>query len=417
MKKKLLTLLFISFCLNFYAQVKYEKSYFINNEGIKTECFIKNKDKNENPIDFEYKLSADEAQIMKADIKTVKEFKIGEVLKYERSAVKIDTSNDKLDRLGEKREPLLKDKNVFLKVLVEGEATLYEYRGQGITRYFYKTGSLPIEALVYKRYYVEGTSLTELAVNNDFQKQLWTNLNCGNKSIDQALKLKYNRKELVEYFIDFNRCKNNNFVDFSDKFEQGSVNFKVKAGIASSSLKASNNFSPEDVNFGNKVGFTFGGEIEYISPFNRNKWSIFLAPTYSSYNNETQSQAKIHDNPFDLNTGTSQTWKASFSNLDIAVGIRYYMFLNDKSKIFLTGSYIASKLFNSEFHDANTSGYELDVKFAGSIAYGVGYSFKNKFNVEIKHITQKVLTGYTSWESKYNTTSVVFGYTIFDSKK
>ena len=411
--KENLALLLILFCLNLNAQVNYEKSYFIDNGGSKTECFIKNKDKSESPSSFEYKLKLEESQILSFDVKNVKEVKIGEVLKYERSTVKLDTSNVKIDALDENREPEWKEVTVFLKVLVESQATLYEYKQGNSIKYFYKVGNSSVEQLIYKKYIVETDNSTNLTINSDFQKQLWTNLNFGSKNIDEFLKMEYNRKDLIGYFIDYNKSKNNDVVDFSKKMAKGSLNFKVNAGIASSSLSVSNSLIPVDFKFSNKINSTFGTEAEYIMPFNRNKWSVFLAVSYNSYKNETD--ATIHNSGPFLTDDVVQKWNASFSYLDFALGFRHYMFINNNSKMFISGNLSVYNELESDIH--NDSSIMLNAEMNTSFGYGIGYSYKNKFNVELKRSSPNIFANYIYWNSNYSVTSVIFGYTIFDSKK
>lgn len=402
------------FSVNFYAQVNFEKSYFIDNSGTKTECFIKNDDRYDTPINFKYKLSLEDSQIKIATIKTIKEFKIGEILKYQRENVKIDTSNVNLDALSKKREPEWKELTVFLKVIIESGASLYEYKNGNIKKYFYKTEKIPVEQLVFKKYIVEGSNLTKLTLNNDFQRQLWTNLNCGNNEIKMLTKLEYSRKDLAEYFIKYNNCKNNNVTNFDKNLAKGSFNFKAKAGLSSSSLSISNKDSSVDADFGNKSSFTFGTELEYIMPFNRNKWSIFLATSYNSYQNETIIRMRNNSGalfPEDI----LRKWNASFSHLNFELGLKYYMFINDNSKIFINAFCAVSKGLNSDIHD--DSSFDLESEFGSSLGYGVGYSFKNKFSIEIKHNSSDIFANNIYWNSKYSMTSLVFGYTVFNTKK
>ena len=53
--KNLLVISFLFYLTFSYSQITFEKGYFISNDGIKTECFIKNLDWRNNPTEFEYK--------------------------------------------------------------------------------------------------------------------------------------------------------------------------------------------------------------------------------------------------------------------------------------------------------------------------------------------------------------------------
>ena len=131
MKKKLYPILLIcSFfvIVNTEGQIRFENGYFIDLSGNKTVCLIRNKDWMFNPYSFEYKLD-DNSQKLKKGIADVKEFGIGDCIKYLSTSVQMDTSTDKLDdaAMSNTYNPEWKEMHVFLKVLVEGKASLYIY--------------------------------------------------------------------------------------------------------------------------------------------------------------------------------------------------------------------------------------------------------------------------------------------------
>jgi len=55
MKKLFTFLLMLTACFT-YSQINYEAGYFIDNNGKKTECLIKNVAWKNSPLNFEYKL-------------------------------------------------------------------------------------------------------------------------------------------------------------------------------------------------------------------------------------------------------------------------------------------------------------------------------------------------------------------------
>jgi len=146
------TLLFLFiFSITGFAQINLEKGYFINNQGVKTECLIKNNDWRNNPVKFEYKIKEED----KSNIKTVeliKEFSVVGKFKFIRVTVDIDRSSSYIEDLSDKRQPQFKSEVFFLKELVSGEASLYQYVDNGLIRYFYSTNNSNIKQLVYKEY-------------------------------------------------------------------------------------------------------------------------------------------------------------------------------------------------------------------------------------------------------------------------
>ena len=172
MKKQLLILAFLSITiLRSYSQIKFENGYFINDTNQKVECLIKNIDWRNNPIEFEYMLSQN-AIIQKASIKTVKEFGINGVTKYIRTTVNIDRSSDDLKNMSSERNPIFQEEQLFLKVLVEGKASLLLYENGNLTRFFFKTNDSITSQLVYKQYLAEN----RISQNNYFRQQLFSRL-------------------------------------------------------------------------------------------------------------------------------------------------------------------------------------------------------------------------------------------------
>ena len=54
--KKIVVILIAIISLKGFSQIKFENGYFINNSDEKIECLIKNKDWDDNPVKFNYKL-------------------------------------------------------------------------------------------------------------------------------------------------------------------------------------------------------------------------------------------------------------------------------------------------------------------------------------------------------------------------
>ena len=151
MKKKLLLALTVIFAINSYSQISFESGYFINNSNQKTECFIKNIDWANNPTEFEYKLT-EKSEKKKATIKTVKEFSIYDTSKYVRATINIDISRNSNDELSTTKKAIFKEEELFLKVLIEGKASLYLYKYSNLTKFFFSKDGSKTEQLIFKKY-------------------------------------------------------------------------------------------------------------------------------------------------------------------------------------------------------------------------------------------------------------------------
>ncbi|RFN58426.1 porin family protein [Marixanthomonas ophiurae] len=394
MKKTILILLVSFLSLNTFAQIKFEKGYFINNQGIKTNCLIKNMDWRDSPTEIEYKLSENE-KVKKASIATIKEFKVSETQKYERHIVEIDRSSDVLSRINYKKKPTFKEEQLFLKVLVEGNATLYLYKDSNLSRYFYKTETKEIEQLVFKKYIIETYKVAE---NNRYKQQLWNNLKCDDYSMNSIDKIGYNAGNLTRFFVKYNECINAEYYDYTKNQNKLVFNLSIRPGVRFSTLVIDNAIRNSSfTDFGNNTSFSIGLEGEFKLPFNKNKWALIVEPTYQYLKTEKENQ---------------QTIKVDYTSVEVPAGLRHYFFLNDKSKIFINASYVFDFSLNSviEFEEST----DLEVKSSTNFAFGIGYNFNDRYSAEFRIATKRrILNSYLFWGSEYNNVSFILGYTIF----
>lgn len=407
MKKLVLVSFILIANIQSYSQIVFEKGYFIDNSNQKHECLIKNADWQNNPQSFEYRLS-ENSETQTATIESVREFGFYNDSKYYRDSVDIDRSSENLGRLSETRNPVFEKEVLFLKLIVEGKANLYEYVDGNLVRYFYNIENGPIEQLIYKSYRTNGN---EIIKNVTFRQQLWNNLKCPSFKLREIEKIGYGKKELTSFFIEYSACNDNKANSFEKKGKKDLFHLSIRPRLNNSSLQieaSAPGFTDTEVR--NKRGFGIGVEGEFILPFNRNKWGILFEPTYQVFKEQTSRFSEVvYLNV--LNT------RIEYNSIELPIGVRHYFFLNNESKLFLNASYVAYFSVNSivEFTRADDSKIaSLDISSASNFALGGGYKFKNKFSAEIRYSTKRdILSDYMSYNSKYNTVSIIFGYTVF----
>ena len=145
------------------AQTEYKEGYFINNEGNKISGLIKSFDWSDNPNSFRFKESVD-SEVKSKKLEDVQEFGILSEAKYKRVIVKMEQSNLDMRDVNCNREFYFEQDTVWLKVIVEGQVTLYEYVQSNFTKFFYQIKDNDIEPLLYKKYRKEVH--TQMAENN-----------------------------------------------------------------------------------------------------------------------------------------------------------------------------------------------------------------------------------------------------------
>ncbi|MFI1770774.1 outer membrane beta-barrel protein [Thalassobellus citreus] len=402
MFKKTTFIILLLFLQNTFSQEVFKKGYFINNDNKKNDCLIKINSRL-NPTEFIYKNSNDAKQQIKT-IKSVKEFGIYNTSKYIRKTVYIDRSSDILSNLSSNKKPTLNKEELFLKVLIEGNANLYLFESKSVIRYFYNKENSNIEQLIYKRYKKENED--NVSKNQEYKRQLWNNLKCESLSIIDANKLDYKKTELINFFTKYNQCKNSKYTRFENTEKKDLFNITIRPAFNSSSLSIYEAITRNKTDFGNDSGFRFGIEAEFIiNSIKTNKWSIFFEPTYQSYKSKLEWK----------NGSNSPTYymDATYTSIEIPIGIRYYFSLNNTSKIFVNGAMLVDIPFNSSI-DFNFSPRHLDVETKLNFAFGAGLKFNDKYSLEARYLTNRNLVShYQGWSSKYQTLSIILGYTLF----
>lgn len=405
MKKQLLFLLITILSINCYSQINFEKGYYINNSNQKIDCLIKNIDWLNNPTQFTYKPSENGKQKV-VTIESVKEFGIYNSSKYIRSIVNIDRSGKFTRELSHVKKPIFKKEELFLKVMVEGKANLYSFEEGNLKRYFFNKDNAAIEQLIFKKF---TTPNNKIGVNNGFKQQLWNNLKCKDISQKNIINIDYIGKDLLNFFVRYNKCSASEFITFEQKQKQDLFNLTLRPGIKSTSLSINNRrLNLSDTNFDNELGLSLGIEIELIMPFNKNKWSFIIEPTYQYYKSE---KTKI-DNSFNLIIPETIVSNVDYESIELPIGIRHYFFLNNNSKIFVNGSFVFDFAYDKSILIQRRS--ILKIKTAANLAFGLGYKHNDKYSLELRYFTDRDLFyNYQFWESNYNSLSVIFGYTLY----
>jgi hypothetical protein len=397
MKKILIfTIVLVSY-FNSYSQSSFEKGYFIKNSGEKVECLIKYLDLLYNPQSFNYKLSMDSKEI-KATIEEVKGFEIYNFVKYERHDVKIDRSSEIIDQVSTTRKVNFNEERLFLKVLIEGEASLYQYSESNFLRFFYKKNTTEVKQLVFKSF-TTGFSST-IKKNEYYKQQLLTNLNCEKIKAGKVKSLKYRKSDLVDIFALYNTCANSKMTNYTlenSKKSKAIFNLNIKSGVNFSSFFLGSEFAIRDLSFENKPTLRFGFELEYVMPFNNNKWAFILEPTYNS-----SYKAAKEDT-------VSRETKIEYATIEIPFGLRHYMFVNENSKLFINSSFVFDIPVNSKVTGENN----YDISTVLNYSLGIGYKYKDKISLELRTFTNRDLLGYTTRVGDFQSSSLILGYTIF----
>lgn len=410
--KKLLKIALVFISLNVAAQTNYLKGYFIDNNNQKIECLIKNSDWKNNPTEFDYKLNENESSMTKI-INEVKEFAIIDNSKYLRVTVDIDKSSDNDQNYTTTKEPIFETKTVFLKILVEGSNSLYVYVNNDVpTRFFYNNKALPIQQLIYKKYYNFIEGMNQVNTNSYYRRQLLADVKCGKDNGDDINiinHLDYNQSDMIEYFMKTNNCQGDLDSKQVSLNKKTLVNYNIVASLNNSSLNIDfydGNLQGK-IDMGKNTNISFGFEVEIVLPYNNNSWSVYTQPTYNTFEGST-----LRYNPSLIYPYTNVS--TVFNYIQIPLGGRKYFYLNKSSKLYLD---IA---FNLKFSNSSSkitidrsNDYEINGSFY-NYEFGIGYQYK-KINFEFRYYTTtNINPNYLSTDLyNYNNSSITLKYRLF----
>lgn len=361
MKNLFYTTLFL-FSTFTYGQIIFEKGYIIDNNREKKEVLIKNYEWKNNPNVIEYKINEGEnpSQIKTSDLQ---EFFVGNQ-KYVSAIVMIDRSSNKIESLSTLRDFNHKEEKVLLKLIVEGKTNLYKYSDGSIARFFYKKeNEETFKSLDYKEYLVNNTQLQK---NEEYKTTLSNEFSDNEKITAKDInKLSYKEDELKKIFQAYdnlNEIKTKNGNNF---------HIYIKPGIGFSNYEI---LPPTDnLSIGkkkeNSIIFRAAIELEYILNFNKGKWAVISEPSFQAVK-------------FSVNDYNRRNFEINYSSIQIPAGLKFNMFINQKSKFHISGSMYYNLILNKKTFSVDNDNFSsADGRLYPSFAAGYNY---DKFGFEIK---------------------------------
>ena len=402
----------ITFCIfgDAGAQIKFEPGYFIDKSGNKTTCLIRNRDWKLSPTAFSYKITED-AQVQKGDTSNILVFGIDGKLEFQKHTVDVDQSSEIADYYSKQRTPEFVTKTVYLKVIVNGKATLLKYEDDANLRFFMMMDNQQPEALIYKKYRIEPVGGTfpfdtkqEVATNVAFRQQIFNEFTCDAIKFEQAKVLQYNTTSLSKIFVKYNECQNVESTVYRNKSSNKNIfDVIVQVGFNRAQLEYTRATSTlYNANFDPQTNIWFGIEVEYILPFNNSKWRV-IAGLQNNYYKDSKDVS-----PTDL---FERIISVDYKLLDVPIGLRYYLFLNKELAIY--GTFIPVRIGLDGKESIISSSVESVTKSTSSLwELGIGVTYK-KFTSEIRTYSGRDILGtYPTSKADYKSTFITLGYRI-----
>ena len=405
-----------------FSQKTFSPGYYIDQSNIRNEGFIEDTNPYNSPTKINFKTSVD-TQSSEITIEKIKEYKINTDYKYIKYKVDYDydqiINKDELSIFGV--EPNLKQKEILLKVLVEGRINLYSAIVDDAIFFYMKdeNDQEPI-LLVHRKYNLQN----RIIENNAFRKAIYEKMKSEEYMLKDFLTINYNKKELEALFKNFNQGVGNFIEQNVDiKREQNKFYYKVFAGISSFSttysyngandLKAKNNFSNPIIGF----------ELSTVFGRNSKRSEVFTKLFYQKV-----SIVSSHNSSLGNNYILDLTMNSDFSSLNFIGGYRYALIRIGRNQLFIDGSLGISTIIDGDFdldykliytgldNDSisiqNYTYNEYNLTFLFNV--GIGYKINNRYAINLEYSTPKnYLTQYISLSSGgFSNLNLIFTYTI-----
>jgi hypothetical protein len=391
MKTPFTLFIFISFPFFLHAQGIFVPGYFINNQGERIDCLVKDEDWKNTPRGFDWKTGPD-AGVQRAEMEEVAEFGLEDRLRFVRAEVDIDRSSDADERLDNQRAPQWVKDTVFLEQLLEGEADLFQYRDNILYRFFYRKADGPIQQLVYKRYFAE---VGKIATNNRFRQQLWVDLNCRGRDVND-IQVRYEKASLRRYFRDYNQCAAGGYTEYRGPNPRKPWRIRLTPGmdVTSLTLMPSRIFG-YDSDFGTQNNFRMGLEGEYFLPVTNDRWSVVGELVYQQF------------------SGTDTTLRdvatIDYKSVELYLGGRFNYRFADQVKGFVGLLYSPPFTVNTgSIQYENLDAIELQPVHAAAAEMGIEI-WRLRLSGRLQ--TRRKITRF--WDDNYNKYTVILGIRLY----
>lgn len=366
MKRVLMVIVLLNVLL-VSAQSPLKKGYYIDNNGNKTEGFIKDVDWNQNPKSFWF-TTTENGNLSEIAIAQASYFQVEGGQAFRRFSVSIDPASDTASQLDDFPDFRLATETVFLRVLLSSEASLYEYVGGSNIRFYLATGNGQPELLSYKMYLTE---TNEIKTVRRYRQQLYTALPCADIRMSDIAHLEYNRDGLKKVVKSYNRCKGASVPEEERTGRKDIIGVSLRAGTMYSKLTDDTNTFPT-LGLGPTTSFRAGIEAEYWLGINNSKWSLTVEPYIRRLNAEGEKE------------GTKAALKSTFIN--ITFGARHYFYLHPDFALYLGAGFDqVLRRSGSYTRTVNTLEYKADILSGSCVVATMGFKFRKKVGIEFHY--------------------------------
>jgi len=379
-----ISLLILLYPILTHCQADWESGTIVLQSGESISCSILDEDWKRTPLEFTYKLNGGEQKISADAVQSVS---LADHTLFESEMVAIDEVADDVSITNDKRNPPKVQKQLLLRVLVDGDIDLLKYSTPQQTRFYTRTSSSS-ELLEYNLY----RSGTAMGTNAAYKQQM-TLINKCNPTTDYS-KLSYKEKPLVKAVVAANECLGIQPKVYGDDTKRKLGKLHVELGMLYQSVAVNVQATRSKSNeFNNGVGCYAGLGYEYYLPYGNNSMSVTAAATYAAVS--IDGEPELNDATFD------------YSGAMISLGLRRY-FPVGGAQLAVGVEAVVENVLNAEINYESSSNIEL---FSGVYPrLMAGLVQKDRYSLLVRYDIKNPTRNYVAITS--NNTSFMVGLAV-----
>lgn len=346
------------------AQENFSSGYIVNKNGDTIKGLIDYRNWSSNPKKIKFKKNNKSKQI-KFTPKEILSFTV-ENEKYFSAIVQVETSPVLTNELDFNSKFMYKTDTVFIRAIIIGNKSLYQYRTPTKKDQFYIKEGSNYTLLKYKRYltknYILGKTKVYIKERNLYLAQLKLYLSDYKDIEKHLINTKYNLYDLEKLFLNYYKNIDTQ-IEFYKKVEKLIYSPGVLIGMSSTSLSFSDNLNSLflGMNLNGSNNITAALALDLILPRNYGKWSFYNELAFTTYEFENSFTDYVNDNVY-----TDYELKYGHSYIKL---FNMFRFNYSKQNIFF---YINIGMSNG-FYFTETNYYK-EIKYI----YGTTYLKENK---------------------------------------
>lgn len=290
------------------SQVLFIPGYIVDKNGTKIQAEIKNAGWVFSPQSFQYKLKNSD-KIETANSTNINEIEIPNRMKYTLVKTQVSLDPDRTNQMDSESRINTQVNEIFLKCLIEGKYSLYQYKTAENTRYYIMVNNT-IELLNFKQYIGKNNSVQS---NEVFKSQLNDIISCQKVKL-RIKDLTYTIDDLRKFIVDVNGCYKESYTTYKELKEP--VLFSIIPGFGLDFI------APVVLNQKNTLIKSRPSiEAEALLPLNKYKFSLNLEVTGISFTSPAISSS-------------AQSAFLQYKTIESSLGIRYHSYFTKDFKWF-----------------------------------------------------------------------------------